>query len=294
MKKILIASTALVLVAGSAMADVKISGYGRYGLKYDDAWAKKTQIDMRMRLNIDASMTTDGGVTFGGRIRLQYDENRTSAVTNQADFYAKVGGLKVDVGNVSDAIDAMSTIWNSEVGFLATSSGDPLISFIGYTTGPSPVGQVGILVTYSTGPVTARVSYYVADQTVSGSAHETAVSVDYKAGNLALGLGYVNNGAFSGNDDYILSAEYSMGNYTIGGIYQDGDSLSKALFTLYGSTTMGATTVSGYLASGGWSGADTAVGVGVAYDLGGATLSGSIQHNLGGDNWADVGVKFNF
>jgi outer membrane protein OmpU len=72
MKKLLIATTALVATTGVAVADVTISGLGRFGLDYNSgaaAGTTKTQIDARLRFNIDASMTTDTGVTFGGRIR---------------------------------------------------------------------------------------------------------------------------------------------------------------------------------------------------------------------------------
>src|SRR5690606_37860500 len=81
MKKALIASTALVLTAGVAAADVTISGYGRTGVIYyennaaqDAAGLNESRVVSRLRMNIDASQSTDAGVDFGARFRLQWDQ----------------------------------------------------------------------------------------------------------------------------------------------------------------------------------------------------------------------------
>jgi len=71
MKKVLLASTALIGFAGMAAADVTLSGSGRFGLVYnDDGTTSDTNLSYRLRFNIDASTETDSGVKFGGRIRL--------------------------------------------------------------------------------------------------------------------------------------------------------------------------------------------------------------------------------
>ena len=74
MKKALIASTALVLTAGIAAADVTISGYGRTGVLYQedgvrgaidtdgddiaDLGASDAIVQSRLRMNIDATTST--------------------------------------------------------------------------------------------------------------------------------------------------------------------------------------------------------------------------------------------
>ena len=152
MKNILMMSAAAIVTAGAASADVNLSGYGRFGLTYNDgvhAGIAQTQIDTRFRLNIDASMTSDVGVEFGGRVRLQYDDNSATSVLTStptatggvvntttttgsgaqlspADLYAKFGGLRVDVGNVGTAFDNAALMYNSEVGYIGNSGGDPL------------------------------------------------------------------------------------------------------------------------------------------------------------------------
>ena len=69
MKKILLASTALVLSAGIAAAEVKVSGDGRMGVTYDNRAANKTSFTSRVRVAFTLSGQTDGGLAFGGSIR---------------------------------------------------------------------------------------------------------------------------------------------------------------------------------------------------------------------------------
>lgn len=305
MKKLLIASTALVLVAGAASADVTISGYGRVGLIYNSGntgTTTKTQVTERLRFNIDASKTTDSGLAFGGRIRMQYDASNTNAGLNAGNIYVKSGGLKVDVGNVSDALDAMNTYYNAEVGLLGWGNPDTLneSSYYGYSSGAYPAGskRMGIAATYSMGGLVARLSYITPDQTVKGTTAEKGISVDYKMGSLQVGAGYIADAAGVKNDKLsVVTAEYALGSANIGAAVGHASGSTKfTKYTVYGNTKMGATTVAAYITKSNLTGNDkTGAGVGASYDLGsGASLNGSIQHLINGKNFADMGVKFSF
>ncbi|MDE3029854.1 MAG: porin, partial [Paracoccaceae bacterium] len=109
MKKILIATTALVLVAGAASADVTIAGSGYFGLGYDRTGASATQgktflID-RFQLDFKASKTTDSGLTFHGNLRVRSQNNINPTSFNGGAVGVTAGGLDVSVGNVTDAYD---------------------------------------------------------------------------------------------------------------------------------------------------------------------------------------------
>lgn len=76
--------------------DVRISGYGRFGLDYRDDRRSdpnpplsRTNVNMRLRFNIDASKELDSGVTLGGRIRMTYDAPAAPACGDQ--IYGKPG-----------------------------------------------------------------------------------------------------------------------------------------------------------------------------------------------------------
>ena len=112
MKKILLASTALVLSAGVAAAEVKLSGDARMGLIYDNglgaaANSAKIQFTARARVTFTMSGQTDGGLAFGASFRA---DNAGAAVGNTAMTGGSVfisGDFgKLSMGDVSGAARA--------------------------------------------------------------------------------------------------------------------------------------------------------------------------------------------
>ncbi len=85
MRHLLLASTALVGLAGAAAAEVAISGSGRMGMVHDRAVntddivivdGTATRVDdegfrfsSRVRIAFTLTQETDSGVTFGGTVR---------------------------------------------------------------------------------------------------------------------------------------------------------------------------------------------------------------------------------
>ncbi|MFC0200855.1 porin [Paracoccus rhizosphaerae] len=238
MKKALIASTALVLTAGVAAADVTISGYGRTGvIYYEDSVLTGTdpltlsegsdsQVISRLRMNLDASTSTDAGVDFGARFRLQWDQGSGSrgddASTNAGKLFVTASGLTVEVGNVDTALDSAGLLYASELGSYDRSvGGNALGAFFAYESSPySNVDRLGVAVKYSVDNLTVRASYVDPDQ--SGLVEDTAVfgdvkeeysvSADYTWNDrLELSGGVALNGA--GNDDhdvYFVGARYAV------------------------------------------------------------------------------------
>jgi len=317
MKKLLLASTALIGLAGAAAADVTVSGYGRFGLDYNDGAAvgtPKTQVNMRMRLNIDGKVETDSGVTFGGRIRLQYTDGATSNEFAPAMLYVSYEGLRVEVGNANTAYDSAALIYNSEIGYLDRGYGDPQGSFAAYESAPygAPYDdRMGIMASYSVGDFNARVSYINPDQTVKSSTlpvgvkSETGISLDYTFGQITVSAAAVQNGAFiDGNDQYFVGAEYAINSDANVGIqyFDNGDLTNGAgadegqQVTLYGNYTQGAITYKGYVSNWDKAGlaADTSFGLGLDYDLGGARLAADVHRNYDKKTVAGLGVRFDF
>lgn len=314
MKKILIATTALVATAGVAAADVNFSGYGRFGLLYNGgaaAGASKTTIETRLRFNIDVSKETDSGVTFGGRVRMQYDDNTTAAALNAANLYASYNGLKVTVGNVGGAYDDAALMYNSEVGLTSTSYGDPGGSFYAYNTGPysaAEVNRMGINATYSIAGFNIEASYINPNDTVTnlpvGTESEYALAVSYNINQFTVSAATAQNGAgIDGNDLYFVGAEYAVNDMANVGLqyFDNGDNtIDGRTITLYGNYKMDALTLRGYIANNDMAANDlpgmtkTAFGLGADYDLGGATLLGSVERGYDKEARASMGVKFSF
>ena len=331
MKKMLLATSALLLSAGVAAADYKIGGTARVGIVYNDpvgANVSKTQVNMRLRFNFDAVKELDSGVTLGGRIRMQYDQgrvndtdeslgNRSGATLNAAYLYASVSGFRVEVGNVNTAFDSMSTLYNAELGYVGTVQGSyNLASYQSYSTSPyrndgsvgsglNQVNRMGLFASYTVGDLVARVSYVTPDQTqeddAAGREDELSVSFDYKVGQFSLGAGYVGNGNFvDGQDAYALTAEYALNDTTAVGLqYINQDRIGPADesgVTLYGRTEFSGVGVGAFISTTDRDSAvdDVAYGIGASYDLGGATLAGTIQKGFDDNTYADVGVRFSF
>ena len=270
----------------------------------------------RMRVNVDASTETDSGVKFGGRIRMQYsngdtndlddiDGPRGAAQLNAAMLYAETSGFRFEIGNVNTAFDSLATLYNAELGFISSTTGSySLFSYDSYTSspyGPTQIDRVGLFASYSTGNLVARVSYIDYDQTVSTDSEETGISLDYTAGAYKIGFGYVTDaGGTADYDVWALLGEYALNDMTNVGlqyIAEDGAE-NDATLTLYGNTKLASGIGLGAFISGVDSDVvyanDYAIGLGANYDIGGATIAGTIQKGFDDQTYADLGINFSF
>ena len=287
MKKALLATTALMLSAGIAAADVKISGYGRTGIIYyentaaqDALGLNETQVISRLRMNIDASTETDSGVEFGARFRLQWDQNHAdrggAAATNPGKIWVRAQGLTVEVGNVDTAMDSARLIYATDLGSYDRSGAfNPSVDlsgfaggFFAYSAQDYAITRVGVAAIYSIDDLTVRASYVNPDQTgLTSVEKELGISADYKWNDrLELSGAYTNNaGGIDGNDLYFVGARYAvLENARIGLNYANADDFVPATiggvanteafgqtFALYGDYTLadGLTNIEAYVAN---------------------------------------------
>ncbi|QRZ13125.1 porin [Paracoccus methylovorus] len=324
MKKALIASTALLLTAGVAAADVTISGYGRTGIIYYDQdvpGLNNAQVISRLRMNLDASTSTDSGIDFGARFRLQWDQGSSTrgdkASTNAGKLWISSQGLTVEVGNVDTAFDSNGLIYETELGAFDRSVGFSDVSgaFFAYKSDAySDVDRVGVRALYTVDNLTVQGSFVDPDQSglneTEFTEEEFGVSIDYKWDDrLELSAAAAFNGAgIDGNDIFFLGARYAVQenarvglNYVDAGDEEDG--FDGATVAIYGDYTLadGRTNLEGYVAYNDadrdiatWKETNTSFGIGVNYDLGGARLGASIQRDYAKNTTADMGVRFNF
>lgn len=308
MKNILLATTVLAGFASAASADITFSGGGRFGVSYDNSVAAgvaKATVNDRMRINIDGKTVTDGGVTFGGRIRLQGDQGNVGALLSAPQLYASANGLRLEVGNVNEALDSTALYYNSEVGYIGNSAGEQY-GFDSFSSGPyADMNRMGVFFGYSAGPLNARVSYINHDQTVTKSAvgtdKEISVSGDYQFGQITVSAGAVKNSSGVKNAfnnfvgaAYALSPDINVGlNYYNAGV---PGTKAASMTTLYGNYAMGALTLRGYITNTNATVKNPTVpGIGADYALGGGvTLSGSLRPDHAGKTQGDLGVKFSF
>ncbi|MEO9516730.1 MAG: porin [Paracoccaceae bacterium] len=327
MKKILIATTALVGTAGIAAAELNISGSARIGLGYvedqlDDAGNEaELRIEQRLRVNFTGIAETDAGVKLEARFRLESNEDEDNSISGTgpgaAGFAVSSGGFRLDVGNVSDVIDSGDVVnyYGFGIGFTAflehngTVSGIPAGGF-----GSGNPSETTIKVRYEVGDFTVSASYSNNEDVIDGAPagftndlDEYQIGVGYNFGDYSVGLAYGNeDGSFfdddaaavvaRDNDFWVATFDGSIGAVDFSIIVADSDLQDDVS---YGGSLnyeiSAATAIQFVVASGGNDADDTIYGIGASHSLGGGvTLGGGIGQNASGNTVADLGVSFSF
>jgi outer membrane protein OmpU len=313
MKKVLLATSALAMMAGAASAEIALSGSARMGLIYaDDGTDSATAFSSRVRIVFTASGETDTGLSFGASMRADQNGGNASGTAN-GDSTVYISGAfgKLTMGDVGGAADAL----------VGQTSG------VGY--GPNDgLQEINFINTVKTA------AYY-----------------EYSAGALTFGLGAGQlDNALDNGEELNIGVKYATDAYSVALAYETDDSTDLDMISLGGSAKFGAFTAKVRVSDLDFAGADTMwsisgdyvagattltvfytdfgnvaaigagslnpndavflaaaagatdtqhIGIGAAYDLGGgATVAGGIvsQQNDGIDDAliADVGLKFSF
>ncbi len=296
MKKILLATTALVATAGMAAAEVKLSGLGRFGVLYIENAVPETRLESRFRLTIDGSTEADGGIKFGARLRIQSDDAGTDSsvgLVNSPRFTVSSGGLTLGVGNILGAIDTNGEVYaGGQFGLSGLNWANVVSNFGSDTYSSAGRGRNGVEVIYSVGDFTAHLS------NSTKGLDRTEIVLAYKLQGFTIAAGY-NDSSRANDVEWTLGGSGSFGNVGVAAAVaedQEGQ-LSAALAASY--KIGAATKVGAFVALDdnfkGRAGRDeVAYGLEVEHSLGGgATLVGgfSTDHGI---NRADLGVTFNF
>ena len=319
MKKVLLATSALVMTTGFASAEIALSGSARMGVVYDSTLGADGEsfFSSRVRIVFSASGETDGGLTFGASMRAD------QVGGNDSDVGCEAEGIDNDLDGEIDEIinscadkdgdsNADSTVFLSGA-FGTLTMGDVSgavdslvgqVSGVGYGPNDS-LQELGIIGTdktavyyeYSNGALTFGLGIgqtYDVDDDVD--LNNTAnIGVKYATDAFTVAIGYETSDADEGIS---LSGSANFGDATVKARLADYDSNSELQYALSLDYKFGEATATGFYTDFG----DTDVvhyGVGASYSLGGgATVAGGIvrQDNPIADDetFADVGIKFSF
>ncbi len=318
MKKVLLASTALVLSAGIAAADVSVGGSGRMGIISSGGEEGFTS---RIRISFSASGETDAGLSFGGSIRADNAGGGNSGTDGNVFIEGTFG--KISMGDVAGAPEAavgdLSGVGLTGLGdqneFFYLSNNTDLTLTISGTTTPEPARQAARW-DYTTGDLGIHVS---ADQP-AGDIDTYGIAVTYSIGDISMGLGYESLDAGPGAtiDHTIGGVTASFGDATVKAIYGTADIDGIGDLDQYGVSVdfvSGATTFTAYYRTVEIATVEgDAYGIGVSYDLGGgasikagyadgddigvidgdaATLNGAFGTELSDPTW-DFGFNMSF
>ena len=274
------------------------------GLQYNSgvaAGAAKTTIEKRMTIDLVGTTETSSGITFGAKMRLRSEENlgATGTVVAGARVYMQTSGFELAMGNIDGAIESMPGMYSASAGLtglgwsgvLGNTRAKGYWNWDSYNSTGN--GAEGIEAIYSAGAFTGHVSYAEPGLSSGASAQKRAgLYGAYTMNDWTVALGYQKSNN-STEDKVILTVGGKIGDYGVGLGLADNDGVKK--IALNGSATFGATTVSAYVADENSAAAtSTAFGLGVSYDLGGASVVAGIARTDIGTNRADLGVSFSF
>ena len=205
MKKLLIASTALVATAGMATADVNMSGYAEIGMR-DGGGLVGLQMHTDMDVGFKLSGASDNGLTFGASIDL---DEVSKGISNDGGSQAiNVSGAfgKLTMGDTDGAADKI----NAEVGSLSAIADDHT-GHAGYNGGSKL--DSGDILRYDTSIGNFAVSASIAqDDSDNGDNDVMAYGASTTVGTVALGLGYISNDK---EDITSLSAKTNLGGMSV-------------------------------------------------------------------------------
>jgi outer membrane protein OmpU len=204
MKKVLLTTSALTLLAGAAAADVSIGGYGRLGVSNTGS---KTSNYARNSITFSASAATDNGLTLGTWTRYQSDTGSTAATGVFAGPKVTIsnGAMTLSAGNTGGAISNTAGVFGcgavmwgcadmpNALGWASTSSG-------------------------GTGPNVVRLDMALGAASVSisggnGNDTEAAISLPMAGGSLGVGFdqGHAATSAVAAAVDSVSNNVYTPG-----------------------------------------------------------------------------------
>ncbi len=333
-----------------AAAEVTFSGLGRFGVHYNEANNDNPQGDTnltsRLRLNASMSTQSDAGIELGGYLRIQYDHGTGTLCARKAgvttgpavrDFnsngecdtdymkageqksaswsggrlYAKMGPAKIEVGNVSDAIDSMPGLYlpTTSVG-TGLNYMDPgmvaLNSFRGFSSSGAGVVN-GVNFVYSMGDLSLLVNSNDGAKANDSDDHLSAY-IAYKVNGWQIALAGLDSqddknivvGTVKGDLGFAGVGLSYANNENAGGTAADPDDVGKV--RLYGHVPVGMATevvvwganqsdpLAGSTADGG------SFGIDVEHHLGGGVTAVAGVSDSVGDNatQASAGIFFKF
>lgn len=300
MKKILLATTALVGFAGAAAAEVSLSGSAVFGIGYSENAAAnpfagstdEAYAVYETYLTITGTTQSDNGLEFGFSTTIAAYDTDGGLEDDGSSVYVSGAFGKLTFGSVAEA-DEVAAL--SDIGGLVGLGVDNVAEAI---SGDSPEGVVaGIEVSHN-----VNYTYSAGDFTLSASAlvgkvdDSYAIGGKYNFGNAYVGLGYAKHDTTAG--DAAVTSVYAGGSFSgvnVKAMYSTGDDALDGVdaWGIYADYTTGALTLMAEYADNDLV-TDAAYGIGASYDLGGgAALVGGIA-SVNDNTRAEMGVSFEF
>jgi outer membrane protein OmpU len=280
MKKVLLTTSALTLLAGAAAADVSVSGYGRLGVQNSGS---TTSNYIRNRISFSGSATSDGGLSMSAWTRYQHGGAGTAAAVGSfagPRLTLSNGSMTLTAGNGAGAIGWTSGLW----GCGAVMWGCADVTNDSWDWASTSSGGAG--------PNVVRLDMSLGGASVSvsgGNSNDTEAAISMPLGGGSVGVGFDNNSAST----QTMSINYSgsMGGMGVGlRMAQQSGSGTGYMATV--SAPMAAGSV--YVFAGKTLGASNNYGLRYNQDLGGGVSMQAGVTSAAGETTVGAGVHFGF
>lgn len=194
MKKVLLATTALVFTASYAAAEVTVSGSANAGLKFSDAdtQSEDTELFYELDFGIAGSTTTDGGIEVGASLDFDLDTGNQSDNIDDPEVFISAGGVTVTVGAVGSA-DGVVIGGLTDPGFDGIGIDDQATTFW-------DDGTANVQVKAEFGAVTVAASGNLAENDTEAN-DDFSVGASYDAGTFSVGASYSEYNTFASTTD---------------------------------------------------------------------------------------------
>ncbi|MDE9450255.1 porin [Aliiroseovarius sp. Z3] len=281
MKKILLASSALVASAGFAAAEISFSGEAGIGFKYMDvAVGDDWTLDHYLTVSVALTGETDGGLGFGAEVDIT--SNAAGGAVDGSSAYIEGGFGKFSVGDVGSAVDA--TLGLSDIGYGGIGTDNTAETLVdagdsGNMMYKGTFGDFGIAISHD-----------------FNGTDNTSIAATYAMGDFNLGLGYDDFGAgaaapYANTSSFHVKAGADIADFSVNALYSRNDDADVTSYGIHAAYTMGAVVVSGAYSEVDIAGVSAdAYGLGVAYDLGGGATFKAGVGEVGGVTKADLGI----
>ena len=288
MKKILLTTTALTMLAGAAAADISLSGSGRIGIV---STGGATNVTHRFRVNVNASGETDGGLTFGAYVRLNMNGGEVGKI-GAPRLYIGNGMATLTVGNAGGAISQAGNIWGCGIGFTGDCSdmaaGGNAFNWVTHSSGGA--GASVVRLDFALGSANISISGGAAS---AGAANDTEIAANFNMGTASVGVGYdAGTGADGGT---LLNVSFGAGSATIGAHVAMSNGTTGYMGTV--KTAMGAGSLYagfGNQLNKGATATQAAYFVSYKQPLGGGANASVSVRSVAGAVTTDAGITFGF
>ena len=278
MKKILLATTALVATTGFAAAEMTWTGSANLGMKYSDNGT--TTLHEEIDLGMAATGETDGGI--GWKVEMGVDSNVSDATAAEA----------VDGGSVSLSGD-FGTIRVGNVSTAGTSIGLPDVGFD--TIGIDDAAEKG---RNAGAGIDVQWNYAMDDIALMGSfgssSDAMAISAKWTSGALSIGVSHAAAGATGGADATAASIGTSVGGFSVNMMAASHSTSAYDSVGLSASMPVDGLGTVTFVTGSNDTDTKSSWGVGFSKALGGgATLAGAYG-SANGNDVADLGISLSF